>query len=320
MCLEKVEKQLDEFMIEAKSLCKTYGIFKAVDELSFKVEAGQVLGFLGPNGAGKSTTMKMLTGFLTPTSGTALINGIDVVESSVEARRNIGYLPEGAPSYGEMTVQQFLTFIARVRLTDQKDVMASVERTIQKLNLTAVKHQAIETLSKGFKRRVGLAQAIIHDPQILILDEPTDGLDPNQKREVRNLIRDMAKDKIIIISTHILEEVAAVCNRVMIIANGKLLADDTPQGLIARSRYHNAVSMVVEAPEKVASALGVLPQVGKVEISEGELTLFPTGEAGLLEAVTAAISENQWQVSALRLEAGRLDEVFHGITRQEATA
>lgn len=307
-------------MIEAKSLCKTYGIFKAVDELSFKVEAGQVLGFLGPNGAGKSTTMKMLTGFLTPTSGTALINGIDVVESSVEARRSIGYLPEGAPSYGEMTVQQFLTFIARVRLTDQKDVMASVERSINKLNLSAVKHQAIETLSKGFKRRVGLAQAIIHDPQILILDEPTDGLDPNQKREVRNLIRDMAKDKIIIISTHILEEVAAVCNRVMIIANGKLLADDTPQGLIARSRYHNAVSMVVEAPEKVASALGVLPQVGKVEISEGELTLFPTGEAGLLEAVTAAISENQWKVSALRLEAGRLDEVFHGITRQEATA
>jgi len=307
-------------MIEAKSLCKTYGIFKAVDELSFKVEAGQVLGFLGPNGAGKSTTMKMLTGFLTPTSGTALINGIDVVENSVEVRKNIGYLPEGAPSYGEMTVHQFLTFVARARLIDRKDVTSSVDRAIHKLNLTGVKHQAIETLSKGFKRRVGLAQAIIHDPQILILDEPTDGLDPNQKREVRNLIRDMAKDKIIIISTHILEEVAAVCNRVMIIASGKLLADDTPQGLIARSRYHNAVTMVVETPEKVASALGVLPQVGKVEISEGELTLFPAGEEGLLEVVTAAISENQWRVSALRLEAGRLDEVFHGITRQEVSA
>jgi ABC-2 type transport system ATP-binding protein len=311
---------MDESMIEAKSLCKTYGIFKAVDELSFKVEAGQVLGFLGPNGAGKSTTMKMLTGFLAPSSGTALINGVDVVENPVEARKNIGYLPEGAPSYGEMTVYQFLVFIARARLIGKSEVTASVDRAIQKLNLAHVKHQAIETLSKGFKRRVGLAQAIIHDPQILILDEPTDGLDPNQKREVRNLIRAMSKDKIIIISTHILEEVAALCNRVMIIASGKLLADDTPQGLIARSRYHNAVSMVVEAPEKVASALGVLPQVAKVEISEGELTLFPTGQAGLLEAVTAAISENQWQVSALRLEAGRLDEVFHGITRQEVSA
>jgi len=307
-------------MIEAKSLCKSYGHFKAVDDLSFQVESGQVLGFLGPNGAGKSTTMKMLTGFLAPTSGTALINGVDVVESSVAARKNIGYLPEGAPSYGEMTVKQFLTFVARARLIEKSDVPASVDSAIIKLNLSGVKHQAIETLSKGFKRRVGLAQAIIHDPQILILDEPTDGLDPNQKREVRGLIRAMAEDKIIIISTHILEEVAAVCNRVMIIAEGRLLADDSPQGLIARSRYHNAVSLVVETPEKVASTLGVLPQVGKVEIREGELTLFPTGETGLLEAVTAAISENQWRVSALRLEAGRMDEVFHNITCTEASA
>lgn len=307
-------------MIEAKSLCKTYGIFKAVDDLSFKVEAGQVLGFLGPNGAGKSTTMKMLTGFLTPTSGTALVNGIDVVENSVAARKSIGYLPEGAPAYGEMTVQQFLNFVARARLINGKNVSASVAKAINDLNLSKVKHQAIETLSKGFKRRVGLAQAIIHDPQILILDEPTDGLDPNQKSEVRSLIRAMAKDKIIIISTHILEEVSAVCNRVMIIANGKLLADDTPQGLIARSRYHNAVSLVVDAPEKVASTLGELPQVGKVEIREGELTLFPTTEKGLLEAVTASISENQWKISALRLEAGRLDEVFHSITNAEASA
>jgi len=307
-------------MIEAKSLCKSYGAFKAVDDLSFVVEAGQVLGFLGPNGAGKSTTMKMLTGFLTPTSGTASINGIDVVEDSVTARKTIGYLPEGAPSYGEMTVQQFLTFIARARLIDKSNVPDSVEKIIQKLNLSGVRHQAIETLSKGFKRRVGLAQAIIHDPQILILDEPTDGLDPNQKREVRNLIRDMAKDKIIIISTHILEEVEAVCNRVMIIAQGKLLADDSPQNLIKRSRYHNAVSLVVESAEKVASALSELPQVAKAELSEGELTLFPTGDEGLFEAVTAAIAKNHWQVSALRLEAGRLDEVFHSITRGGASA
>jgi len=307
-------------MIEAKSLCKSYGVFKAVDDLSFKVEAGQVLGFLGPNGAGKSTTMKMLTGFLIPTSGTALINGNDVAENSVTTRKNIGYLPEGAPSYGEMTVYQFMRFIARARLIDSDKVAASVEAAIETLNLSGVRHQAIETLSKGFKRRVGLAQAIIHDPQILILDEPTDGLDPNQKREVRGLIRAMAKDKIIIISTHILEEVQALCNRVMIIANGKLLADDSPQDLIRRSRYHNAVSLVVASAEKVASTLSELPQVAKAELREGELTLFPTEIPGLFEAVTAAISENQWQVSELRLEAGRLDEVFYSITREGAAA
>jgi ABC-2 type transport system ATP-binding protein len=264
--------------------------------------------------------MRILTGFITPTAGTALINGIDVVENSVAARKNIGYLPEGAPSYGEMTVKQFLDFIARARLIDKDDISESVVRTIEKLNLVDVKHQVIETLSKGFKRRVGLAQAIIHDPQILILDEPTDGLDPNQKREVRRLIRDMAKDKIIIISTHILEEVEAVCNRVMIIANGKLLADDTPQGLIARSRYHKAVSMVVGSSEKVASALSELPEVALAELKDGELTLFPAEDNGLFEAVTAAISQNNWDVKALRFEAGRLNEVFHNITRGGASS
>ena len=306
-------------MIEVKSLCKTYGAIKAVDDLSFTVEDGQVLGFLGPNGAGKSTTMKMITGFLTPTSGTALIDGINVVDNSVAARARIGYLPEGAPSYGEMTVGQFLAFVARARLIDKNEVTESVSRVIEKLNLTGVRHQVIDTLSKGFKRRVGLAQAIIHDPQILILDEPTDGLDPNQKREVRSLIRDMAKDKIIIISTHILEEVQAVCNRVMIIAHGKLLADDTPQGLIARSRYHNAVSLVVKSAEKVASALSVLPEVARAELNEGELTLFPAGDGDLFGAVTAAVRENDWLVTSLRLEAGRLDQVFHSITREGAS-
>jgi len=306
-------------MIEAKSLCKRYGSFTAVNDLSFTVEAGQVLGFLGPNGAGKSTTMKMLTGFLTPTSGTALINGIDVTENSVAACKHIGYLPEGAPSYGEMTVQQFLAFVARARLIDSREVAGHVAEAVEKLNLSAVLQQPIETLSKGFKRRVGLAQAIIHDPQILILDEPTDGLDPNQKHEVRRLIQDMARDKIIVISTHILEEVEAVCNRIIIISDGKLLADDTPHGLIARSRYHNAVSMVVAGAEKVASALSELPEVASAELRDGELTLFPAGESGLFEAVTAAISANQWEVLALRLEVGRLDEVFRSITRPEAT-
>lgn len=304
-------------MIEAKSLCKQYGPISAVEDLSFSVNAGQVLGFLGPNGAGKSTTMRMLTGFLTPTSGKALINGIDISRNAVEASKHIGYLPEGAPSYGEMTVYQFLLFIGRARLIEKAKLEASVQLALQKLNLVEVAHQAIETLSKGFKRRVGLAQAIIHDPQILILDEPTDGLDPNQKHEVRRLIKAMAKDKIIVISTHILEEVEAVCNRVMIISAGKLLADDTPHGLIARSRYRNSVSMKVEGAERVASMLSELPEVAKAELRDGELTLFPAVQTGLFVAITDAIAKNNWQVSALRLEAGRLDEVFRTITRQE---
>ncbi len=304
-------------MIEAKSLCKTYGAFTAVDNLSFNVEPGQVLGFLGPNGAGKSTTMKMLTGFLAPTSGTALVNGHDVVEDSLAARRCIGYLPEGAPSYGEMTVREFIDFVARAREIEPSELSRATGEAIAKLNLESVLHQPIETLSKGFKRRVGLAQAILHDPDVLILDEPTDGLDPNQKHEVRHLIQDMASDKIIVISTHILEEVQAACNRVMIISQGRLLADDTPQGLIARSRYHDAVTLVVDRPNRIASVLSELPQVAKAEIAEGELTVFPSGD-GLFEAVSRAITQHDWNVSELRLEAGRFDEVFRQITRGES--
>lgn len=304
-------------MIETQSLCKKYGCFTAVDHLTFCVNPGQVLGFLGPNGAGKSTTMKMLTGFLAPTSGTARIHGHDVVKDSLAARKIIGYLPEGAPSYGEMTVARFLDFIARAREIEPVSLVGAIGTVVEKLNLAQVLHQPIETLSKGFKRRVGLAQAIMHDPPVLILDEPTDGLDPNQKHEVRRLIQQMASDKIIIISTHILEEVAAVCNRVMIIAHGKLLADDTPAGLINRSRYHNAVSLVVDEAEKAASILSELPQVARAELNEGELTVFPATD-GLLEAVSKAVVAHQWNVSELRLEAGRFDEVFREITQGES--
>jgi ABC-2 type transport system ATP-binding protein len=301
-------------MIEAISLCKRYGGFTAVDDLSFDVQPGQVLGFLGPNGAGKSTTMKMLTGFLAPTSGTAKINGHDIIENSLAARRCLGYLPEGAPSYGEMTVSDFLVFVARARGLDGGAIPGAVGAAVERLNLETVRHQSIETLSKGFKRRVGLAQAILHDPDVLILDEPTDGLDPNQKREVRQLIRDMAPDKIIVISTHILEEVEAVCNRVMIIAQGRLLADDTPAGLVARSRYHNAVTLVLDNAESAASVLSELPQVSKAEIRDGALTVFPAQE-GLFDAVTGTIGERGWQVRELRLENGRIDEVFREITQ-----
>jgi ABC-2 type transport system ATP-binding protein len=222
-------------MIETKSLTKRYGNLTAVDGLSFKVEPGEVLGFLGPNGAGKSTTMKMITGFLAPTSGSVKVCGFNVEAQPVKAKHCMGYLPEGAPNYGEMTPLQFLNFIANIRGLQGEHRQQRLETVISQLHLEKVLHQSIETLSKGFKRRVGMAQAIIHDPQVLIMDEPTDGLDPNQKHEVRTLISNMSKDKIIVISTHMLEEVDAVCNRAIVIANGRIVADDTPKNLEAKS-------------------------------------------------------------------------------------
>ena len=220
-------------MIEIEGLTKRYGRHTVVDDLSFQSGAGEVLGFLGPNGAGKSTTMKMLTGFVTPSAGTARIAGHDIRTETLEAQRRIGYLPEGAPLYAEMTPKQFLGFIADVRGLDGARRRARLDEVIELLHLGPVLNQATETLSKGFKRRVGLAQAILHDPDVLILDEPTDGLDPNQKHEVRELIRSMSADKLVVISTHILEEVQAVCTRAIIIAHGKLLVDDTPAALAA---------------------------------------------------------------------------------------
>jgi ABC-2 type transport system ATP-binding protein len=222
-------------MIEINHLTKRYGALTAVDNISFTVEPGQVLGFLGPNGAGKSTTMKMIAGFLAPTAGHARVCGHDVEANPLQAKQVMGYLPEGAPSYGEMTVTGFLNFVADIRDLRGDTRKRRLDEVIARLALTGVLEQSIETLSKGFKRRVGLAQAILHDPKVLILDEPTDGLDPNQKHEVRGLISEMAKDKIIVISTHILEEVDAVCTRAMIIAGGRVLADDTPAKLKARS-------------------------------------------------------------------------------------
>jgi ABC-2 type transport system ATP-binding protein len=310
---------MNELKIEAQELTKRYGSLVAVDQMSFEVGAGEVLGFLGPNGAGKSTTMKMLTGFLTPTAGTARINGHDIVNDSLQARRCIGYLPEGAPAYGEMTVRKFLEFIARARGFHGKKALRAAGAAIERLNLHGVPEQQIETLSKGFKRRVGLAQAIIHDPQVLILDEPTDGLDPNQKHEVRHLIRDMSSEKIIVISTHLLEEVHALCNRAMIISDGRLLVDDTPAGLIARSRYHEAITLVVDQPERVASVLSELPQARKVELREGELTVFPAEGCRLFGVISDSVREHGWTVHELRLEAGRLDEVFRQITRGEVS-
>ncbi len=221
--------------IKVKSLTKSFGPIHAVRGVSFDVNHGEVLGFLGPNGAGKSTTMKMITGFLEPTAGTVIVNGHDVLENPLAVKKSIGYLPEGAPAYGEMTVKSFLNFIADIRQLTGSNRQKRIDEVVERINIRNVYEQSIETLSKGYKRRVGIAQAILHDPDTLILDEPTDGLDPNQKHEVRNLIKEMAQDKAIIISTHILEEVDAVCSRAIIIATGELLFDGTPTELIAKS-------------------------------------------------------------------------------------
>jgi ABC-2 type transport system ATP-binding protein len=222
-------------MIEVKGLVKTYGNKRAVDGITFTVKRGEILGFLGPNGAGKSTTMKMITGFIRPDAGTATVGGIDVTADPVGVKRQLGYLPESAPAYPEMTVEEFLGFIAEIRgFRATVEKRARVEHILGLTHLASVRTQTIETLSKGYKQRVGFAQALIHNPPALVLDEPTDGLDPNQKNEVRTLIKSMAAEKAVILSTHILEEVDAICTRVIIIANGRIVADETPAALRAR--------------------------------------------------------------------------------------
>ncbi|WP_405120293.1 ABC transporter ATP-binding protein [Pseudomonas leptonychotis] len=305
-------------MIEIKNLTKRFAQHTAVDDLSFSVQAGEVLGFLGPNGAGKSTTMKMLTGFLAPTSGTASILGFDIQKDTLKAQRQIGYLPEGAPCYGDMTVRSFLEFIAEIRGFKGAEKRERVAKAVAQVELEAVLEQSIETLSKGFKRRVGLAQAILHDPKVLILDEPTDGLDPNQKHQVRKLIQSLAYDKIVIISTHILEEVSAVCTRAVVIAHGKLLADGTPLELESRSRYHQAVTLVAEEPLD-KDALAALPGVAGVEENALEHSLSILAKPGevIFAQVNALIAERGWKVRELNVERGRLDEVFRSLTRGE---
>ncbi len=239
-------------LIEIERLTKRFGAFTAVDDVSFSVDRGEVVGFLGPNGAGKSTTMKMLAGFVTPTAGTARICGKDVVDEPVAAKRSLGYLPEGAPTYPEMTVTAFLAFVARIRGYRGIEAAERVEDAMELTQLEGVQLQPIETLSKGFKRRVGLAQSLLHDPPVLVLDEPTDGLDPNQKHEVRELIRRMAPQKAILISTHILEEVDAVCSRAIIIAGGRVLADSTPQALVAAGQSMEQVFRDLTMPKEAA--------------------------------------------------------------------
>lgn len=302
-------------MIEIDHLTRAFGAIKAVDDVSFKVAKGEVLGFLGPNGAGKSTTMKMITGFLPPSSGTATVAGFDVRRNPIEVKKRVGYLPEGVPLWPDMTPRAFFEFIARVRGFAGAEAAKRIGVAVEKTQLADVLDQPIETLSKGFKRRVGLAQALLHDPEVLILDEPTDGLDPNQKHEVRELILDMAGEKAIVISTHILEEVEAVCSRAIIIARGKIVADDTPAALAARSDRHNGVTLATSAPAAVRPALEALPDVAAVlDAPDGLLFARARDGKSIISQVSAALRGIDAEINQISVERGRLDEVFRQIT------
>jgi ABC-2 type transport system ATP-binding protein len=312
-------------MITTKNLSKRYGDILAVDDLTFSVAPGEVLGFLGANGAGKSTTMRMIAGFIAPSAGEVTVCGHDIERAPVAAKTCMGYLPEGAPSYGEMTVSEFLDFVADIRGLQGARRRQRRSTVIERLALAPVIEQVIETLSKGFRRRVGLAQALIHDPQVLILDEPTDGLDPNQKHEVRRLINELSKDKLVIVSTHILEEVHEVCTRAIIISEGRIVADETPSALESRSRYHHAVSLRFDKPEQLAAArreIANLTEVAEVEADEREmrLTAVPRPGVNALPALSALIAKYDWDVPELHLESGRLDEVFRVLTQPQTAA
>jgi len=309
-------------MIEVKHLTKQFGHHMAVDDISFTAKKGEILGFLGPNGAGKSTTMRMITGFFPPTSGTVIVGGNDILTQSIAARKKIGYLPENAPVYPDMTVNRYLDFCAEIRGFSGAAKRRRVDETLERCFLTSVRHQAVSTLSKGYKQRVCFAQSILHNPEYLIFDEPTDGLDPNQKHEVRLMIREMSTTKAIIFSTHILDEVDTVCSRAIIIADGKVVADDTPDGLRRRSAFHGSVVLTVQgtAPEGLENGLTELDGVASVSIVEIDgdrrtLRIFPDyPEVPVADRVIASAVKKGLEITSVFVEKGRLDDVFRDIT------
>jgi len=306
-----------EPLVSIKDLSKNFGSFAAVDNITFSVEKGEVLGFLGPNGAGKTTTMRMITGYFPPSSGVVEVCGFDVQKNSIELRKKIGYLPEGGPLYGDMNPQSFLTFIGEIRGLRGSELKNRMDFVVEKLHLGAVLRQNIDTLSKGYKRRVALAQAIIHDPEVLIMDEPTDGLDPNQKHEVRELIKSMAKDKAIIISTHILEEVGAICARAVIIARGKVVASGTPEDIMVRSSGHNSVVVKLrnESADHILNEVLKIKNVEKVKV-EGKNTVVAFSKDGkdILGAMSDVLYKHKHQIEEMFVRKGALDEAFRELT------
>lgn len=312
-------------MIEVIEISRNFGRFQAVSNVSFQVQKSEVLGFLGPNGAGKSTTMKMLTGYLQPSSGDALICGHSVTKQSLKARAKIGYLPESAPSYGEMQVEEFLRFAGKVRGLTGGKLNSQIEKVLEDTSLQTVRKQLIETLSKGYRQRTCLAQSLLHDPPVLLLDEPTDGLDPNQKYEVRKLISQLKEDRTILVSTHILEEVEAICTRAIILSEGKIVGDGTPEELLSKSVYHNAINLKISVKpnQNVQQILLGIPSVERVEIQSSNhqtLSFVVLAKQGqpILEEVKEHLDQQNVKIVEMYVEKGRLDEVFRQMTIVEA--
>ena len=312
-------------MIEVVEISRNFGRFQAVSNVSFQVQKSEVLGFLGPNGAGKSTTMKMLTGYLQPSSGDALICGHSVTKQSLKARAEIGYLPESAPSYGEMQVEEFLRFAGKVRGLTGEKLNSQIEKVLEDTSLQTVRKQLIETLSKGYRQRTCLAQSLLHDPPVLLLDEPTDGLDPNQKFEVRKLISQLKENRTILVSTHILEEVEAICTRAIILSEGKIVGDGTPEELLSKSVYHNAINLKISVKpnQNVQQILLGIPSVERVEIQSSNhqtLSFVILAKQGqpILEEVKERLDQQNVKIVEMYVEKGRLDEVFRQMTIVEA--
>lgn len=309
-----------ESLVSISNLSKKFGEFSAVNDISFSVNKGEVLGFLGPNGAGKTTTMRMITGYLAPTAGQVSVCGFDVLANPIEAKRKIGYLPEGGPLYADMTPQTFLSFIGEVRGLEGAELKKRMDFVVDKLALNDVFKQTIDTLSKGFKRRVALAQAILHNPEVLILDEPTDGLDPNQKHEVRELIKSMAGEKAIVISTHILEEVDAICSRAIIISRGKIVASGTPAEIQKKSAGHNSVVVKLknDSADKIVSEILKIKNVDKVKM-EGKNGIIASSKNGrdILSDISDILYKHKYHVEELYARTGALDEAFRELTSEK---
>ena len=303
-------------MIEIRNLTKRYGSFLAVDDITFEVEKGKILGFLGPNGAGKTTTMRIVTGFMPPTKGTAVVSGFDVVDNPLDVKRRIGYMPETPPLYVDMTVEEYLNFAARLKQIPAKEVKAALELACEKVDLNNVRSKVIKALSKGYKQRVGLAQAIIHDPEVLILDEPTIGLDPIQIREVRELIRSLAGEHTIILSTHILPEVDMICDEVVIIQNGKIIAKDTPDGLSKSMKGAERLTVVVEGPTaEVSSVASATEGVNSILESTAEnghcsLILECDFKFHVRKSLSNVFSEKGWGLLEMKVKESTLEDVF----------